>query len=185
MTRNHVALWACGLLLLAASARPDSSPLPAADYTVARSWRVAGTAGWNSLILDGAGARLFITRDDHVDVLETSSGRLAGSIPHTQGVHGVAFAPGLKRGFASNSRSNTVSVFELDSLRIVQEVPISGTAPDSILYEPQHDYIVTGNRESADLCPAPPNRRSPTARDMSTSTSTRLPANSSWSTRRH
>jgi DNA-binding beta-propeller fold protein YncE len=155
-TRNHVGLWACGLMLLAAAAgpttaRPDSSPLPAPDYTVARSWRVGGAAGWDSMVLEGSGARLFITREDHVDVIETSSGRLAGSIPHTLGVHGVAFAPGLKRGFANNSRSNTVTVFELDSLRIVQEVPISGTAPDSIVYEPQHNYVITGNRESADL----------------------------------
>ena len=150
-TRNYVGLWACGLFMLAASAKPDSSPLPAADYTVARSWHVGGSAGWDSMAVEGGGARLFITREDHVDVLETSSGRLAGSIPHTPGVHGVAFAPGLKRGFTSNSRSNTVTVFELDSLRVIQELPIAGTAPDSIVYEPQHNYIITGNRESADL----------------------------------
>ena len=150
-TRNHVGLWACGLLLWAASAQPDSSPLPAPDYTVARSWRVGGNAGWDYMTLEGSGARLFITRDDHVDVIEALSGRPAGSIPHTSGVHGVAFAPGLKRGFTSNGRTNTVTVFELDTLRVMQEVPISGMAPDSILYESLHDYIITGNRDSTDL----------------------------------
>jgi DNA-binding beta-propeller fold protein YncE len=150
-TRNHVGLWACGLLLFAAAAQPDGSPLPAADYTVARSFRVGGTAGWDTLVLEGSGARLFITREDHVDVVETLSGRLAGTIPHTAGVHGVAFAPGLRRGFTSNLRTNTVTVFELDSLRVMQELPIPGTAPDSILYEPKFDYVITGNRESADL----------------------------------
>ena len=144
-------MWACGLLLWAASAQPDSSPLPAPVYTVAGSWRVGGNAGWDNMTLEGSGARLFITRDDHVDVIETSSGRPAGSIPHTSGVHGVAFAPGLKRGFTSNGRTNTVTVFELGSLRVMQEVPISGMAPDSILYEPQHDYVITGNRDSTDL----------------------------------
>jgi DNA-binding beta-propeller fold protein YncE len=150
-TRNHVGLWAWGLLLFAAVARPDSSPLPAPDYTVARSFRVGGTAGWDDLVLDGSGARLFITRDDHVDVIETLSGRPAGVIPHTVGVSGVAFAPGLKRGFTSNRRSNTVTVFELDSLRVMQEIPISGVAPNSILYQPKFDYVITGNRESTDL----------------------------------
>jgi len=57
----------------------------------------------------------------------------------------------LKRGFTSNGRANTVTVFELDSLRVIRELPISGMAPESILYEPQHDYIFTGNRDSADL----------------------------------
>jgi DNA-binding beta-propeller fold protein YncE len=151
ITRNHVGLWACALLLAAASAQPDSSPLPAPDYTVARSWRIGGNASWDTLALEGSGARLFITREDHVDVIDTLSGRGAGNIPHTLGVRGVAFAPGLKRGFTSNGRSNTVSVFELDSLRVIQELPISGMAPDSILYEPQHDYIITGNRDSLDL----------------------------------
>jgi DNA-binding beta-propeller fold protein YncE len=151
MTRNHVGLWACALLLAVASARPDSSPLPAPDYTVARSWRIGGNASWDALALEGSGARLFITREDHVDVIDTLSGRGAGNIPHTLGVRGVAFAPGLKRGFTSNGRANTVSVFELDSLRVIQELPISGMAPDSILYEPQHDYIITGNRDSLDL----------------------------------
>jgi DNA-binding beta-propeller fold protein YncE len=151
ITRNHVGLLVCGLLLSAASAQPDSSPLPAPDYTVARSWRVGGSAGWDDMALEGSGARLFIARDDHVDVIETLSGRAAGNIPHTPGVHGVAFAPGLKRGFTSNGRSNTVTVFELDSLRVIQEVPISGMAPDSILYEAEHDYIITGNRDSTDL----------------------------------
>ncbi len=151
ITRNHVGVWACALLTAVASAQPDGSPLPAPDYTVARSWRIGGNAGWDGLALEGSGARLFITRDDHVDVIETLSGRGAGNIPHTPGVHGVAFAPGLKRGFTSNGRANTVTVFELDTLRVIQELPISGMTPDAILYEPQHDYIITGNRDSADL----------------------------------
>jgi DNA-binding beta-propeller fold protein YncE len=150
-TRNHAGWWACGLLLFAASARPDGSPLPAPDYTVARSFRVGGTAGWDELVLEGSGARLYITREDHVDVLETLSGRPVGMIPHTLGVHGVAFAPGLKRGFTSNRRSNSVTVFELDSLHVMQELPIPGMAPDAILFEPKSGYIITGNRESEDL----------------------------------
>jgi DNA-binding beta-propeller fold protein YncE len=136
--------------LFAASAQPDGSPLPAPDYTVARSFQVGGTAAWDDLVLDGSGARLFITREDHVDVVDTLSGRPVGTIPHTLGVHGVAFAPGLNRGYTSNRRSNTVTVFELDSLRVLQELPIPG-APDSILYEPKFNYVITGNRESAEL----------------------------------
>jgi YVTN family beta-propeller protein len=92
-----------------------------------------------------------VTRDDHIDVIETVSGKLAGNIPRTAGVHGVAFAPGLKRGFTSNGRSNSVSVFELDTLRVAYEVPISGTSPGAILYEPQQNHVFTANRESTNL----------------------------------
>ena len=151
MLRNLFVLAACALGLAADIARADTSPIPAADYTVSKSWRLGGNTGWDYLSLDASVGRLFITRDERVDVIETVSGKLAGSIQHTAGVHGVAFAPALQRGFTSNGRANTVSVFELDTLRVIREVPVSGTSPDAILYEPQQNHIFTANRESANL----------------------------------
>jgi YVTN family beta-propeller protein len=151
MLRNFLMLAACALPMAGAIVRADTSPIPAADYKVAKSWRLGGTAGWDYLALEASGGRLFVARDERVDVVETVSGKLAGTIPHTAGVHGVAFAPALKRGFTSNGRTNTVSVFELDTLRVIQEVPVSGNSPDAILYEPQQNHIFTANRESANL----------------------------------
>jgi DNA-binding beta-propeller fold protein YncE len=151
MIRSVSLLLGCLLSLTAARSFANSSPIPSADFTVARSWQLGGNGGWDYLALEPSGARLFVSRGDHVDVIETVSGRLAGTIPHTAGVHGIAFAPSLKRGFTSNGRANTVSVFELDSLRVTQEIAVSGMGPDAILYEPQHNYIFTANRETANL----------------------------------
>jgi YVTN family beta-propeller protein len=151
MLRNLFMLGASTWLWAAATVRADTSPIPAADYTVSKSWRLGGTAGWDQLALEENAARLFISREERVDVIETVSGKLVGSIPHTAGVHGIAFVPALKRGFTSNGRSNTVSVFELDTLRVIQEVPVSGTSPAGILYEPQQNHIFTANRESSDI----------------------------------
>jgi YVTN family beta-propeller protein len=143
------------LVLLSASVlttrAADTSPIPGTDYTVAKSWPLGGGGGWDYLALEASGARLFVSRGDRVEVVETVSGRLTGSIARTAGVHGVAFAPVVSRGFTSNGRSNTVSVFELDSLRVIQEVPVSGKNPDAIAYEPQHNHIVTANADSANL----------------------------------
>jgi DNA-binding beta-propeller fold protein YncE len=135
----------------AATVAADTSPLPAPVYTVSRSWPLGGTGGWDYLALEASGARLFISRGDRVDVVETVSGKLGGTIPNTAGVHGIAFAPALKRGFTSNGGSDTVSVFELDSLRAIQEIPVSGKKPDAILYEPRQNHIITANGESANL----------------------------------
>jgi YVTN family beta-propeller protein len=151
MPRKLFLLAACVLPMAAGMARADTSPIPAADYTVSKSWHLGGNTGWDHLALEASAGRLFVTRDERVDVIETVSGKLAGSIPRTPGVHGVAFAPALKRGFTSNGRANSVSVFELDTLRVIQEVPVSGTSPDAILYEPQQNHIFTANRESANL----------------------------------
>ena len=116
MLRKFPMLFACASLLSATLARAQTSPIPAADYKVAKSWRIGGNNAWDTLALEASGGRLFVTRDDHVDVIETVSGKLTGNIPRTAGVHAVAFAPALKRGFTSNGRSNSVSVFELDTL---------------------------------------------------------------------
>ena len=152
MLRSPFLLVACALSMAdAGAARAQSSPIPQANYAVAGSWRLGGNGGWDYLALEASGGRLFVSRGDHVDVIETISGRLAGTIPRTAGVHGIAFAPALKRGFTSNGQANTVTVFELDTLRVTHEVPVSGTTPNAILYEPQRNHIYTANRESANL----------------------------------
>jgi YVTN family beta-propeller protein len=151
MFRSHWLLISCALCWAATCAWADSSPIPAADYTVAHSWQLGGNGSWDHLALEASGARLFISRQDRVDVIETVSGRLAASIAHTAGVHAIAFAPALKRGFTSNGKANSVSVFDLDTLRVIQEIPVSGIAPDAILYEPQRNVVFTANRESSNL----------------------------------
>jgi len=152
MLRSIVLLAACALSLTPARpARAQTSPIPQANYTVAGSWRLGGNGGWDYLALEASGGRLFVSRGDHVDVIETVSGRLAGTIPRTSGVHGIAFAPALKRGYTSNGQANTVTVFELDTLRVTHEVPVSGTTPNAILYEPQRNHLYTANRETANL----------------------------------
>jgi DNA-binding beta-propeller fold protein YncE len=150
--RNLVfVVYALSQAAAAAPAAAATSPLPAPVYTVSKSFPLGGAGGWDYLALEASGARLFISRGDHVDVVETVSGKLAGTIPNTAGVHGIAFAPALMRGFTSNGRSDTVSVFELDTLRVIQEVPVSGKKPDAILYEPRQNHIITANGDSANL----------------------------------
>jgi len=133
------------------SSRAEESPLPSADYGVSTIWQLGGVGGWDYLTLEPSGARLFVSRGDRVDVVETSNGRRATTIPNTAGVHGIAFAPELKRGYTSNGRANTVTAFELDTLRVIQEAPVSGKKPDAILYEPRAQHVFTGNGDSNDI----------------------------------
>jgi YVTN family beta-propeller protein len=152
MVARILGLAMCAVWQAAAAApAADTSPLPAPVYTVSGGWPLGGAGGWDYLALDAGGARLFISRGDRVDVVETVSGKLAGTIANTAGVHGIAFAPAMSRGFTSNGRSDTVSVFETDTLRVIREVPVSGRKPDAILYEPRYNHIITANGESSNL----------------------------------
>src|SRR6202041_2056007 len=86
-----------------------------------------------------------------VDVISTASGKLIGSIPDTSGVHGIALAKALNRGFTSNGRANSVTVFDLDTLKVIQEVKIPGGNPDAILYEPTGKHVFTFNGASKNV----------------------------------
>src|SRR4051794_14254580 len=88
----------------------------AAGYHVIKTYKVGGDGGWDYLTFDKAADRLFISRSTHVIVMDADSGKVVGDIPDTPGVHGIALAPEFGRGFVSNGRENTVSVFDLSSL---------------------------------------------------------------------
>ena len=148
---------------LASAALAFLSALPAhgqdaerALFHVAERWPVGGAGGWDYLALDKGGARLFVTRQERVDVIDTTSGNLIGSIAKTSGAHGVALAPGLKRGYVSNGGAASVTAFNLDTLRTVTTAKVSGTNPDAIVFEPvgQHVFTFNGGSSNASVLDA-------------------------------
>jgi YVTN family beta-propeller protein len=122
-----------------------------AKLQVLQRWKVGGEGGWDYLVADPSKPRLFVSRGTHVDVISTESGRLIGTIPDTQGVHGIALAKGLNRGYSSNGRANSVTAFDLESLKVLQEAKIPGINPDAILYEPTGRHVFTFNGASKDI----------------------------------
>jgi DNA-binding beta-propeller fold protein YncE len=78
-------------------------------------------------------------------VVDMDSGKVVGDIPGTEGVHGIALAPELKKGFTSNGRTGTVTVFELPSLAVTGTIKVTGENPDAILYEPVTKRVFTFN----------------------------------------
>jgi len=129
--------------VLAAPARAAGTP--AAGHRVVTSFPVGGDGGWDYLTVDAASRRIFVSRGTHVMVVDADSGKVVGDIPGTEGVHGIALAPGLKKGFTSNGRSNTVTVFELPSLAVTATIKVTGENPDAILYEPVTKRVFTFN----------------------------------------
>jgi len=122
----------------------------AATYKITEDWNVGGEGRWDFLAGDASMHRLFITRQSRVDVMDTQSGKIIGSIPKTAGVHGVALAPSLHRGFTSNGQANSVTVFDSDTLAVIQEVAVPGQNPDVILYETLTNHLYTFNGRSND-----------------------------------
>ena len=131
-------------------AAADIVPAPA-KMTILQKWTLGGEGGWDYLSLDSSARRLFVSRGTRVDVVATDSGKIVGAIPGTNGVHGIALAEDLKRGYTSNGKGDSITVFDLDSLKVIQEVKIPAHNPDAILYEPVGKHIFTFNGKSKDV----------------------------------
>lgn len=118
-------------------------------YKVVKTWKLGGDGGWDYLTADSDGHRLFIARATRVMVIDTESGRQVGEIPDTAGVHGVALDPEIGRGFTSNGREDTVSVFDLKSLAVEKKIKV-GSGPDAILYDAFSKRVFTFNGKGHD-----------------------------------
>jgi DNA-binding beta-propeller fold protein YncE len=126
-----------------------ASPAPSSGYHVLKTYTVGGDGGWDYLTADSDARRVYISRSTHVIVMDADSGKIVGDIPDTPGVHGIALAPELGRGFTSNGREGTVSIFDIKTLAPISKVK-AGENPDAILYDPATKRVFTFNGRSHD-----------------------------------
>ena len=119
------------------------------DYKVVHTWKLGGDGGWDYLFADSDGHRLFIARATRVMVVDTESGQQIGEIPDTAGVHGIALDYEIGRGFTSNGREDTVSIFDLKSLAVQKKIKV-GSGPDAILYDPYSKRVFSFNGKGSD-----------------------------------
>lgn len=136
-----------GLSLLAGLA---GTALADTGMEVLQRWKIGGDGGWDYLTV-GAAHRLFLSRGTRVDVVDTDSGTVIGTVADTLGVHGIALAPDLHRGFTSNGKADSVTAFDLETLKTLQEVKVPAHNPDAILYEPAGKHVFTFNGKSKDV----------------------------------
>jgi YVTN family beta-propeller protein len=132
----------------------NSTPLMAQaqhgpGYHVVKQFKLGGDGGWDYLTIDPKARRLYISRSTHVMVVDADSGALVGDIPGTAGVHGIAVVPELNKGFTSNGRDSTVTIFDLKTLKVLKQVPV-GKNPDAIMYDAASKRVFTFNGASND-----------------------------------
>ncbi len=144
----RVAGWLAGLLLPPA-AWGQETKAPSPEYRVLTKYSVGGEGRWDYVTVDPEAHRLYVPRSTHVMVLDLDSGKTVGDIPDTEGVHGVALAAALNRGFTSNGRANTATIFDLKTLKVLGTVK-TGENPDAILFDPFTQRVFTFNGRSKD-----------------------------------
>jgi DNA-binding beta-propeller fold protein YncE len=121
------------------------------QYELKQKFTIGGDGGWDYLTYDPAGKRLFVSRSTRVQVIDTEKGTVIAEIPNTPGVHGIALAQDLGKGFTSNGSENTVTVFDLKTLAETSRIklPDGDKNPDAILYDPASKRVFTFNGRSS------------------------------------
>jgi DNA-binding beta-propeller fold protein YncE len=151
-TQRTACARIAGLLLSAgfAAAAGDSG------YGVVAKWSAAGNDKWDYLTVDVMHHRLFVSRATHVQVFDLDSGNPAGQIADTPGVHGIAIAADLRRGFTSNGKGDSVTVFDSETLAPISVIKTSGRDPDAIVYDApsQQVYAFNGHSNNATIIDA-------------------------------
>jgi len=122
-----------------------------AHYTLRSRIALGGAGGWDYLAFDEASRHLYVTRGDHVEVVDVDGSRSIGRIDGTDGVHGIALAPALKRGFASNGKANTVSVFDTATFKTLATISLHGQKPDAIVFDPASGHVFAFNGKSGNV----------------------------------
>lgn len=133
----------------ATSPAQPASAKAAGPYHLIQTFDVGGEGGWDLLAVDPESHRLYVPRGNRVMVIDTDSGKAVGEIPGTDGVHGVALAHALGKGFTSNGKAGTVTMFDLKTLKVVQTVK-AGENPDAIIFEPVNQVVLCFNGRSND-----------------------------------
>jgi YVTN family beta-propeller protein len=138
----------CFFLLVGSSASIIAQSA-ASEYKAVNKIKVEGDAGWDYLTMDESSGLLYISHGNMVQVLDVKGGTLKATIADTKGVHGITLAPDLNKGFISNGRDTSVTVFDMKTFKSTARVKVTGKNPDAILYDPfSHLVFVFNGRTS-------------------------------------
>ena len=120
-----------------------AAAVPLGGYRILREIPLGGQGRGDYLTLDGAARHLYVSHESEVVVVNADSYALVARIP-AQGAHGIALAEKWDHGFSTNGEANTVTMFDLKTLKVLRKIP-AGKGPDGIIYDPATDRVFAFN----------------------------------------
>src|SRR5690349_11160997 len=126
-----------------------ASAFAAEGYKVLTKIKIGGEGRWDYIAVDSAARRLYVSHASSVEVVDADAGKIVGTITGLHGVHGIALAPDLGKGYITNGQSGSVTIFDLKTLAKSGE-PTAGKNPDSVCYEPKTKRVFAINHSGND-----------------------------------
>jgi len=130
------------------------------EYKIVKKIRIEGDGGWDYLTMDDSTGRLFVSHGTQVQVVDVKQGKVIGTISDLHGVHGIALAQKLNKGFITNGKDSSVTIFDLKTCAKITTVKVTGANPDAILFDPFSNkvFIYNGRTSNATVIDANTNK---------------------------
>lgn len=135
-------------LLFLAAILISGSLISAQNSKVAHRFPLSGDGGWDYITVDETTNRVYTSHGNIVQVIDATDGNLVATIENLNGVHGIALAQDLNKGFISNGRDSSVTVFDLTTYKTLDKIQVTGKNPDAILYDSYSKLVFTFNGRS-------------------------------------
>ena len=154
MKKFNLTLFIAALLSFQVSAQADQ------PHKITKRISVAGDGSWDLLTIDEHTQRLYLSHGSVVNVLDLKTYQVIGTIAETKGVHGIAIAGDLNKGFTSNGKDTSVTIFNSNTFEVIEKVKITGINPDAIIYDDftHRVFIFNGRSNDATVMDAKTNK---------------------------
>ena len=130
----------------------------APGFKVTKKYPVPGDGGFDYITFDSSSNRLYVSHGTEVEVVDADSGKLLGKVEDTPGVHGIAIVPGLHRGFTTNGRDATVSVFDTNTFKTIKKISVPKD-PDFIFYDPRTKRVLVCHGDASAITAIDPDKQ--------------------------
>ncbi|MBD1392585.1 YncE family protein [Mucilaginibacter glaciei] len=138
-----IALFAATLLSVSAFAQSKTG------LHILKKHPIKSNGGWDYVTVDAEAKKIYVSHGTQVNILSTATGDSIGVIPNTPGVHGIALVKPLGKGYTSNGRDNSCTVFDLATNALITKITV-GTNPDAIFYDDFSKKVYAFNGRSSD-----------------------------------
>src|SRR5882724_5022703 len=135
------------------------SAADAPGFKVTKHFPIPGDAGFDYIVFDNSSNRLYVSHGIEVNVLDASTGEILGKVEDTPGVHGIAIVPALHRGFTTNGKESTVSVFDTATFKTLKKIPVPAD-PDFVFYDPHTNRVLVSHGDAAVITAIDPDKES-------------------------
>jgi DNA-binding beta-propeller fold protein YncE len=128
MIKKHLALFALFITVITAA--------HAQQYTFDKKIPVPGDGGYDYMAIDEVNNHLFVSHGTAFNVIDLATEQPIATIDGLKGVHGIAFAHEVNKGFISDGKAKAVHVVDLTTFKVLKTISLPAEDEDGIIYDP-------------------------------------------------